>query len=218
VSSLTTAFNVLFDVLSAYKARVWDLDIATAIRSLLNQIRTSGYIDFERSGVALLSSAVIFRRKTEELLKLEEPPKPPVGNKQAVVYDRLVLPIDLPVRTAHPVIDSTELFSDLVELLTRALRERKLFVGSTEVAEDLIVPDLFLEDVEKRVKALGDRLALATRETGRLDMLELFVDLDYIEVVRTFIILLFVLSSMDYEVEKEGGQLWIVSVNHPAKA
>jgi hypothetical protein len=218
VSSVTTAFNVLFDVLSAYKARVWDLDIAAAIRGLLNQIRTGGYIDFERSGVALLSSAIIFRRKTEELLKLEEPPKPPVDNKQSVVYDRLVLPIDLPVRTAHPVVDSTELFSDLVELLTKALRERKLFVGSTEVAEDLIVPDLFLEDVEKRVKTLGDRIALATRETGRLDVLELFAGLDYIEVVRTFIILLFVLSAMDYEVEKKGEQLWIVSINHPARA
>ncbi|HYA21862.1 MAG TPA: hypothetical protein VEG31_01600 [Thermoproteota archaeon] len=218
MSSVTTAFNVLFDILSAYKARVWDLDIAAAIRGLLNQIRTGGYIDFERSGVAILSSAIIFRRKTEELLKLEEPPKPSEDKGEPVVYDRLVLPINLPVRTAHPVVDSTELFSDLVELLTRALRERKLFVGSTEVAEDLIVPDLFLEDVENRVRALGDRIASATRNTGRVDVLELFTGLDYIETVRTFIILLFVLSSMDYEIEKKGEQFWIVSTNQPARA
>jgi hypothetical protein len=177
---VTTAFNVLFDVLSAYKARVWDLDIAAAIRGLLNQIRAGGYIDFERSGVALLSSAIIFRRKTEELLKLEEPPKPPVDNKQSVVYDRLVLPIDLPVRTAHPVVDSTELFSDLVELLTKALRERKLFVGSTEVAEDLTerIVDLLADaedgaTAEMLAKQLGVSVERARAELDELSALGL---------------------------------------------
>jgi len=211
VSSVATAFNILFDILSAYKAKVWDLDIATAIRSLLSQIRTGGYVDFERSGVALLSSAIIFRRKTEELLKLEEPPRPPAGGKESVEYDRLVLPIDLPVRTSHPVVDSSELFSDLVELLTKALRERKMFVGSTEVAEDLIVPDLFLEEIEERVKDLTDKLSTSMRHGGRIDVLDLFSGLDYLEAVRTFIVLLFVLSSMDYELRKEGERLWIVN-------
>jgi hypothetical protein len=179
----------------------------------LGQIRVGGYVDFERSGVALLSSAIIFRRKTEELLKLEEPPKPPAEGKPPVEYDRPVLPIDLPLRTAHPVVDSSELFSDLVELLMRALRERKVFVGSTEVAEDLIVPDLFLEEIEKRVKSLEDRLALFTRESGRVDALALFSGLDYLEAVRTFIVLLFVLSSTNYELIGEGERLWIVNAD-----
>jgi len=217
VSSPSNAFNVLFDILSAYKARVWDLDISVAIRSLLNQMRTKGYVDFERSGVALLSSAIIFRRKTEELLRLERPPQPAVES-QAIAYERLILPINLPIRTPHSVVDSNELFTDLVELLTKVLSERKGPVESTEVAEDLVVPDVFLEGVEQRVTALGERIALATEHAGRVMVMDLFKGLDYLEAVRTFIVLLFVLSSMEYEIKKEGDELWIVKEQRSTRA
>jgi len=211
MSTLATTFNVLFDILGAYRARVWDLDIAAAIRSLLNQIRTVGQVDFERSGVALLSSAIIFRRKTEELLKLEEPPKHPQGDRETPAYEGPVLPIDLPVRASHPVVSSNELFSDLVEMLMRVLRERRAYTDTAEAAEDLIVPDVFLEEVGDRVEELSNRIALAIKEGGRVGVMELLARLDRVEAVRTFIVLLFVLSSMDYEIEKEGDQLWIVS-------
>lgn len=217
MSSPSNAFNVLFDILSAYKARVWDLDISVAIRSLLNQMRTKGYVDFERSGVALLSSAIIFRRKTEELLRLERPPQPAVES-QAIAYERLILPINLPIRTPHSVVDSNELFTDLVELLTKVLSERKGPVESTEVAEDLVVPDVFLEGVEQRVTALGERIALATEHAGRVMVMDLFKGLDYLEAVRTFIVLLFVLSSMEYEIKKEGDELWIVKEQRSTRA
>jgi hypothetical protein len=63
---------ILFDLLRIFKERPWNLDPGDALRSLILEFRSRGYVDFEASGVALLSSAIIYRRKSEEVLKLEE--------------------------------------------------------------------------------------------------------------------------------------------------
>ncbi|MEM4246003.1 MAG: hypothetical protein QW390_01765, partial [Candidatus Bathyarchaeia archaeon] len=70
---LSPPYSILFDLISLYRIRPWDVEIAPVLNSFLEEMREKGFIDFSASGTALLSSAIIHRMKSESLLKIEAP-------------------------------------------------------------------------------------------------------------------------------------------------
>jgi len=75
---LRPPWAVLFDLIRLQKVRPWDVNLNHLLTTLTGEMRKRGYVDFTASGIALFSSSVIYRMKSELILKLEEPPKPPV--------------------------------------------------------------------------------------------------------------------------------------------
>src|SRR5437879_13172396 len=59
----------------------------------MKEMKGRGFIDFSVSGTALLSSAVLLRMKSELVLKMEDPPRPPLEKPTDSVPPPLAFPI-----------------------------------------------------------------------------------------------------------------------------
>jgi len=75
---LRPPYVILFDLLRLHRIKPWDVNITYLLNAFLAEMKKQGFIDFSASGTALLSSAMIHRMKSELVLKMEEPPKPPI--------------------------------------------------------------------------------------------------------------------------------------------
>lgn len=210
VDNVTDIFSMLFDALRLYKAKVWDINVAVALRQLISDIRSKGSVNFEHSGVALLSSAIIYRRKTEEILRLEEPPDQAVDGEEAEFQAIQIIPLDIPMRTSHPVIISRDLFSSLVEILTRILEESRKNRPEEETSPLLLIPDSFLEQIDQRMEDLDKQLQQMLNNGLRVRVVDILRDQEQIEVIRRFIVLLFLLTNLNYTLIREEDDLWVV--------
>src|SRR5437773_8686335 len=92
----------------------------------MGEMRGRGYIDFSVSGTALLTSAVLLRMKSELVLKMEEPPKPPPERPT----DYVPPPLAFPIRY-HPT--TTSLDEDLKGILEVLKAERLLPVVTSQL-------------------------------------------------------------------------------------
>src|SRR5260370_29690066 len=59
----------------------------------MTESKGRGFLDFSVSGTALLSSAVLLRMKLELVLKMEDPPRPPLEKPTDYVPPPLAFPI-----------------------------------------------------------------------------------------------------------------------------
>lgn len=214
---LSSAFSVLFDVLRINKVKVWSLDIASAIKGIIKEIREKGKLDFEMFGVALLSAAIIYRRKTEELLELEEPPKDSEiqnnenYNTEAISGNLLNLMSEIPIRIKHPAPDSNEVFSLLIKVVNQVLRERPIVAqgNETNIEYELVTKDEFLESIQDRIEMIRKRIEEMLVNGRKVLLNDVIYDEDWNETIRNFIAILFILSESDLEITFEGESVWI---------
>lgn len=214
---LSSAFSVLFDVLRINKVKVWSLDIAVAIKEIIKEIREKGKLDFEMFGVALLSAAIIYRRKTEELLELEEPPKNGDNQKDEVFNQELIgenlvnLISEIPIRIKHPAADSSEVFSLLIKVVNQVLRERPIITQGNEtgIEYELVTKDEFLESIQERIETLERKIEEVLVNSQKVSLASIVYSEDWNETIRNFIAILFILSNTDFEVMYEGDTVWI---------
>ncbi|NHV06672.1 MAG: hypothetical protein HA495_04960 [Thaumarchaeota archaeon] len=219
---LNSAFSVLFDVLRINKIKVWSLDIAVAIKGIIKEIREKGKLDFEMFGVALLSAAIIYRKKTEELLELEEPPRSDENHKnesydvETISGGLLNLMSEIPIRIKHPAPDSNEVFSLLIKVVNQVLRERPIMVQGSEagIEYELIQKDEFLESIQDRIETLKRKIDEMLANSRRVLLSDIVYDEDWNETMRNFIAILFILSNSDLEVIYEGDSVWITKENN----
>lgn len=61
--------DILFNLSKLKHTRPWDVNVAPLLRLLLSEIRRRGYVDFVASGIALLTSSVIYRMQAESLFR-----------------------------------------------------------------------------------------------------------------------------------------------------
>ncbi len=156
----------------------------------MREMRQRGYIDFSISGTALLSSAILLRMKSELVLKMEEPPKPPVERPTDFVPPPLAFPLRYEATT-------TSLDMVLKELLEVLRAERSLGQTMEQIASR--TPEVFeqLDDfqrhIEEHIENLYKRLvAESAKASGRrLSFLGLLVKREVLEAVQLFLMLLF---------------------------
>jgi len=200
--------SILFDVVKLQKTHPWDIDLKGLLEMIMTEIRRAGHIEFEASGVALLSSAIIFRRKSELLLKLEEPPKPP--EQKETFPTILPIAINLPVMAAHGKISLSELAEALIEAISTQIPEK-----GEEMMEELPPlleqPDEFMMNLEKHMKELQERIQELLKDKDLVSFSYITKDMNLIDVIRIFITLLFLASGgtiyihQDYETR----EIWI---------
>ena len=185
------------------------MNLTFLLNSFLNEMRKQGVMDFTASGTALLSSATIYRMKSEDILKMEEPPHLP----EARIFEALPPLIKLPYRHALSSTSVEELLKALDDTLNMEisiLREPVLkpLLPTPTVLQDL---DPFLVDIDSRIEDLFEGL-LALFQTKRIIAFsELSNHMERIDIVRTFIILLFLATRERLALwqDEEFGEIYI---------
>ena len=184
---LKPPYGVLFDLLHLHRVKPWDVNLAHLLAELLREMKGRGFIDFSVSGTALLSSAILLRMKSELVLKMEEPPKPPLERPT----DYVPPPLAFPLRYEYTTTSLDEVLRGLLEVLKA---ERMLPSGvplasrTPEVFEQV---DDFMVKIEENMKAFYARLLREAGKGAGLSFLRLVGKGDMLDAVRIFLMVLF---------------------------
>ncbi|MEM2093738.1 MAG: hypothetical protein QXI32_00390 [Candidatus Bathyarchaeia archaeon] len=205
---LQPPWAVLFDLIRLQKVRPWDVNLNHLLRTLSGEMRKRGFIDFTASGIAVLSSSVIYRMKSELILKLEEPPKPPVERPVEFIPP----PLQLPYRYEYT--------STTIENLLKALEETLKTEAAVQVQHKLkpLTPappvvqeiDDFLVHIEEKIEEMyGQIVRLATAEKIPLSSLD--DGLSRLDSIRLFILILFLANRGAIQLwqDEEFGEIYI---------
>ena len=184
---LRPPYVILFDLLRIHRIKPWDVNITYLLNAFLAEMKKQGFIDFSASGTALLSSSMIHRMKSELVLKMEEPPKPPVARPNEEVPP----PLPFPIRFEYTATSIEQVLSLLEEVLRResvALAQRKGLLSPPEILEQM---DEFLANIEKNIETFYWTLVNKAGRRSTLSFLRLTKEYTLLDAVRAFIILLF---------------------------
>jgi len=202
-------YIILFDLLHLHRVRPWDVNITFLLNSFLSEMKKHGYIDFSVSGTALLSSSIIHRLKSELILEMEEPPKPP----QVKPTEYMPPPLPMPLRYEYTSTSIAQIMNALEEVLSSKRLEyveQKSILQAVPVIEQL---DEFLTNIEDHLKEFYCLLTDLSKKIESIPFTRLVEGLSISEVVRRFIMLLFLASDGKINLlqEEELGEI-VISV------
>jgi chromatin segregation and condensation protein Rec8/ScpA/Scc1 (kleisin family) len=205
--------NILFEIHRLEKVLPWDVNIAYLLNMFLDEMEEFGEVDFRASGMALDSSSTIYLKKTKLLLKLEEPPPPPKN-----MPDFVPPPLFLPLRYELSSTTIDNLLNVLDEVLKgETLRQPKLPEPILPTPEIIPPLDMYLLQIEDHMKTLYEQLCQMVGTGELLAFSKLTAGLERIEVVKTFIILLFLAQrgKVGLWQEEEIEELYITVIGDP---
>lgn len=185
-------WTVLFDIVRLHRVRPWDVNIAYLLRTLLDEMRKRGHIDFTASGVALLSSSTIYRMKSELILKLEDPPQPPPEKP----VEFLPPPIQLPYRYPYTIMT----FESLMEALEEALKAEDQLGAKPKLIPVAPAPptapeiDQFMVNIEENIGVMYGKIANLVEKEETIPFSRITAGLGRIDIIRSFILVLFLAS------------------------
>lgn len=184
---LRQPWDILFRENKLERVSPWNVNLVLLLATLLKEMEEEG-IDFRLAGIAIQSSVFIYLKKAEMLLKMEELPDPDEDKEQ--VYLPPALP--MPFRFEH----TTTTVNDLIEALERALTERSQSAKPNLPTLPLPIPDFldaeeYLLEIESRSDALYEEILWRSRATGVVRLTELVYGQEFLEIVRIFMMLLF---------------------------
>ena len=186
---LRPPWAVLFDLIRLQRVRPWDVNLTYLLTTLLNEIGKRGYIDFKASGIALLSSSIIYRMKSELVLELQEPPEPPMDK----TMDFLPPPIQLPYRFEYTSTTIENLIGVLEESLKAEIIEAQPKLTPIMPAPFVILGvDQFMVDIEERIEEAYKRILKMAKEERIIPLSKLTSGLKRLEVIRMFLLVLFI--------------------------
>jgi segregation and condensation protein A len=184
---LRPPYLILFDLLRLHRIKPWDVDIAFLLNSFLAEMKNNGYIDFSASGTALLSSSIVHRMKSELVLKMEEPPKPPVPKPNEEVPP----PLPFPLRFEYTSTSVTEILRTLQEVLTnekQILAKKPFVLSPPSVFEQF---DEFLANIEENIEDFYADLIKRSIRGVPISFRKMISGETLIQIVRIFVMLLF---------------------------
>jgi segregation and condensation protein A len=196
---LRPPYLILFDLLRLHRVKPWDIDIAFLLNSFLAEMKKTGYVDFSASGTALLSSSVVHRMKSELVLKMEEPPKPPTPRPTEEVPP----PLPFPLRFEYTSTSVAEILRTLQEVLMneKTILAKKPFVLSPpSVFEQM---DEFLAHIEENIEEFYGKIINQSIHGVPLSFRKLVKGQSLIEMVRVFIMLLFLANQKKILLEQD---------------
>lgn len=205
--------NVLFEIHRLEKVLPWDVNISYLLNMFLDEMEEFGEVDFRASGMALDSSSTIYLKKTKLLLKLEEPPPPPKNMPEFIPP-----PLFLPLRYELSSTTIDNLLNVLDEVLKgESARPPKLPEPILPTPEILPPLDMYLLQIEDHMKTLYEQLCQLVGTGELISFSKLTIGLKRIEVVKTFIILLFLAQrgKVGLWQEEEIEELYITVIGDP---
>ena len=184
---LRPPYLILFDLLRLHRIKPWDVDITALLNSFLGEMKKNGYIDFSASGTALLSSSVVHRMKSEIVLKMEEPPKPPIPRPNEEVPP----PLPFPLRFEYTSTSVAEILHTLQEVLASekaVLAKQPFILSPPSVFEQF---DEFLANIEEHIETYYGHLIKLSIRGLPLSFRKVVEGQTFLETVRVFVMLLF---------------------------
>lgn len=179
---------ILFDLIRLHRLRPWDVNVSFLLNSFLSQMKKTGYIDFTASGTALLSSAIIHRMKSEFVLKMEEPPKVQVPRPD----EQIPPPLPIPIRYEYVSASVEQLLTALEEVLQAEKvilsKQSRPITLPSQLTEDL---DEFLTNIDERLEDFYLSLKKLSKRARTISFAALARGLSGVEMIRQFILLLF---------------------------
>jgi len=203
---LRQPWDVLFRENKLEKASPWSIDLVLLLATLLEEMEKVG-IDFRLAGTAIQSSVLIYLRKAEMLMMMQELPRIEEGRED--VYLPPALP--LPFRFEH----TTTTVTDLIEALEKALTERS---GSLRPKLPMLpapIPDFleaeqYLLEIEGRSDDLYEELLWRQGRAGPVRLTELVRGQEWLEVIRIFMMLLFLAQRLKIELSQDEDEMDVV--------
>ncbi len=198
---LRPPWAVLFDLIRLQRVRPWDINLSYLLTTLVGEMKREGYIDFTAAGVALFSSATIYRMKAELVLELQEPPAPPIEKPVEFLPPALQLPFRY------------EYTSTTVDNLIHALEEALKNESFVEIQPNLvpITPappviqeiDEFMVDIERKIENMYKTISQLGNEV--IPLSRLTAGLKRIEAIRVFLLVLFLACRSRIQLWQEEG-------------
>jgi segregation and condensation protein A len=170
-----------------HRVKPWDVNLAFLLNSFLAEMKKNGYVDFSASGTALLSSSIVHRMKSELILKMEEAPKPPTLKPNVEVPPPLPFPIRFEY-TSTSVSEVLRVLQDVLMSERMALVKKQFVLSPPSVFEQL---DVFLSNIEESIQNFLAELIKLSIRGSPLSFRTLTEDKSLLEIVRIFIMLLF---------------------------
>lgn len=195
---LRQPWDILFRESKLAKVSPWNVNLVLLLTTLLEEMDKAG-IDFRLAGTAIQSSVHIYMMKAELLLKMEELPQP--SEEGDDVYLPPALP--LPFRFEH----TTTTVNDLIEALERTLMERSVTRRPNLPILPMPIPDFldaeqYLLEIESRADNLFEEIQWRFESKGEVRLTELVYGQEWLEVVRIFMMLLFLAQRMKIELDQ----------------
>jgi len=211
------ATDIVFDLIKLRRVNPWDIKISGILKQLSGELREKGYLQFTLSGLVLLASSIIYLRKTEALLSID----PELKHKEALHGDETldvplgllekISPIEVPIRPSQPVIDLERLVKALSEILEKAYSRK---APEEEVLPPIVPqPDDFIREIERKVEEFRNTLYTILSREGRVSLGSLLEGKQPLDMARTFILILFLLSEPGFDILIEEGEYYIVMEN-----
>jgi chromatin segregation and condensation protein Rec8/ScpA/Scc1 (kleisin family) len=195
---LRQPWDILFRENKLEKVSPWNVNLVLLLTTLLEEMDKAG-IDFRLAGTAIQSSVHIYMKKAELLLKMEDLPQPHEDKDD--VYLPPALP--LPFRFEH----TTTTVNDLIEALEKTLMERSTTRRPNLPILPRPIPDFldseqYLLEIEGRADNLFEEIQWRFESKGEVRLTELVYGQDWLEVVRIFMMLLFLAQRMKIGLEQ----------------
>ncbi|TMI25984.1 hypothetical protein E6H36_05940 [Candidatus Bathyarchaeota archaeon] len=180
-------YSVLFDLIHLQRVKPWDVNLSALLGELLREMKGRGFIDFSVSGTALLSSAILLRMKSELVLKMEDPPKPPVARPT----DYVPPPLMFPLRFESTTTSLDQVLKGILEVLKAERLLPAQLQQASRTPEVFEQVDDFLVKIEENIKAFYAKVILEHSRGRIISFLRLLGKGSVLEAVRIFIMLLF---------------------------
>ncbi|MFP3951168.1 MAG: hypothetical protein ACLFVP_03370 [Candidatus Bathyarchaeia archaeon] len=206
---LRQPWDILFKEGKLDKISPWSIDLVYLLQTLLEEMEKAG-IDFRIAGTAINSSVLIYSKKAELLLKMEEPPEHEEDGSDVYIPP----PVPLPFRFEF----TTTSVNDLIEALEKALEEEGKRVEQPKLPTlPVPIPEIldleqYLLRVETEADSLLQEIKNRYRVGERFGFHELTRGKSWIEVVQIFMMLLFMAQRVELDIfqDEETGQIEVV--------
>ena len=207
---LRSPWIVLFDLIKLHQIKPWNIDLSFLLSTLLGEMEKKGSINFTASGIALLSSATLFRMKSELVLKLQEPPTLP---QEKIPMEFLPPPLKLPYRFDY----TSTTIDHLIKVLEESLvAETSIEIQPKQIPITPALPilkelDQFMIDIDNKIEEMYQRISQLLKETDIISLSKLTEGFNRLEGIRIFSLILFIACRDQIRLwqEKDLGEIFI---------
>jgi segregation and condensation protein A len=181
--------NILINPTEMKTRKPWEIDLQELLEMFIKIIEQMETPDLRLCGSAALSSALIYRLKVESLLLFEK-----LKIKRRIT-DRLDPPqmLEIPYRYELSTTNLDDLVSTLESILDEMISQQiKKPKTSVIEVEPIIEVDIFSVQIQKALKELKRDIGNLLREKKRILFSEYVMNMNTLDRVRTFLLLLFI--------------------------
>ncbi len=189
------------------RKRIWDISIYLLLKEFCEYVKSQPLIDYRLSGVAVLTSSILYKLKVQNLFYEE---RKRVYRRPAEVIEPMES-LPMPFRIDLHASDIDDLLIAFESLILEVERERE---GEREVLLRTVeeFPVFDQEILLRMLKPLEGELLKRLEKEGEISFTELIKGKDALELTRYFLLLLFLAQDEKVVLVQQDEDILIVGV------